>query len=245
MVSRGASLLHIALTAHAHTGQKSNICADRPGYYVMCSRQALCTYRRLYMAIIAPNECNAEDGLAPTLHSTMHSSEDSSMTLLCWLMDQWCVGLQCALSALHYSVFLHWKGFMHVCLHGQLRSGLRSSWGMSTLPVVAFSAAAATCCSKFLTALAAGPSEFRSSSDHRPCGDGDKSLMMPSTHQSACKSLPHMAGKLRRSLLGDNRDDCTKEKRHKVPGCHHLIPAGLLRTLGMASCCGDDLRCPM
>ena len=45
----------------------------------------------------------------------------------------------------------------------------RSSVGMSTLPVVAFSSAAATCCSRFLTALAAGPSPFLSSSDHRPC----------------------------------------------------------------------------
>lgn len=44
-----------------------------------------------------------------------------------------------------------------------------SSFGMSTLPVVARSAAAATCCSRFLTALAAGPSVSLSSSDHRPC----------------------------------------------------------------------------
>lgn len=36
----------------------------------------------LYLLSIAANQCNAEDSLAPTLHYTMHSYNDSRMTLL-------------------------------------------------------------------------------------------------------------------------------------------------------------------
>ena len=40
------------------------------------------------LLFIATKKCNAEASLASTLHSIMHSSKDSRMTLLWWLMNE-------------------------------------------------------------------------------------------------------------------------------------------------------------
>ena len=48
---------------------------------------------------IAPNQCNADGSWAPTLHCIMHSSKESRMTLLWWLVNEGSIVVQCPLSA--------------------------------------------------------------------------------------------------------------------------------------------------